>query len=315
MANGNASFCISFGVPADPYGVTRILREIAFDSEVVWTAADEVIPREGFHLSVLSEGTLTQAADPLEIASFGADAVAYRPQILLWFENLPLASTKFQKIPYVAAVIADGSGDDVNLGEAFERLAYSPWVGYTSDQFEAVGVTDGLPSGGLIIAQDAEFLSTIQQFGDRFYPVVGHPADRQVAYCRSRCRNVDARYRARQDEIVWPDLLLSRAAPTSVSRVLELSTIDQRNWPITPSCRRRRQPAQGAGERHDIGVKTESVYLPVIMDSPTRLSLVTYAKYYDELTRKQISGTAMMYGVEIEPGDMVAFVGLVRRLH
>jgi hypothetical protein len=35
IENGLASFCISFGVPADPSG-TRTLREIAFDSEVVW---------------------------------------------------------------------------------------------------------------------------------------------------------------------------------------------------------------------------------------------------------------------------------------
>ncbi len=39
VENGLASFCISFGFPADPTG-TRDLREIAFDSEVVWTAAD-----------------------------------------------------------------------------------------------------------------------------------------------------------------------------------------------------------------------------------------------------------------------------------
>jgi hypothetical protein len=81
-------------------------------------------------------GTLTQSADALETSHFGADAVAYRPQILIWFENLPIANTKFKKIPYVSAVIADATGDDVNLGEAFERLAYSPWVGYTSAEFE-----------------------------------------------------------------------------------------------------------------------------------------------------------------------------------
>src|SRR5690349_9864198 len=38
VENGKASFIISFGVPADPTG-TRILREIAFDSEVVWTGS------------------------------------------------------------------------------------------------------------------------------------------------------------------------------------------------------------------------------------------------------------------------------------
>ena len=108
VENGKATFCISFGVPADPSG-TRTLREIAFDSEVVWTAADG-FSTEAFTFR-LYPGTLTQAADPIEIAHFGADAVAYRPQMLLWFENLPLANTKFKKIPYVAAVIADSVGD------------------------------------------------------------------------------------------------------------------------------------------------------------------------------------------------------------
>src|SRR4051812_43790631 len=121
VENGLASFIISFGVPADPTG-TRVLREIAFDSEVVWTGSltGSGSPSSGgFSTEPFTvrfyDGTLTQAADGLETTHFGADAVAYRPQILLAFENLPLANTKFGKIPYVAAVIADTSGDDVNL--------------------------------------------------------------------------------------------------------------------------------------------------------------------------------------------------------
>src|SRR5580765_5361169 len=95
--NGNATFCISFGVPADPSGI-RSLREIAFDSEVVWTAAGG-FSTEGFTYRWYP-GTLTQAADPIEIAHYGTEAVAYRPQMLLWFQDLPLANTKFKKIPY-----------------------------------------------------------------------------------------------------------------------------------------------------------------------------------------------------------------------
>ena len=151
VADGKASFIISFGVPADPYGM-RDLREIAFDSEVVWSGGS--FSTEPFVFRFYP-GTLTQGADPLETTHFGADAVAYRPQLLLAFENLPLAGTKFGKIPYVAALIGDSTGDDVNLGEAFTRLSRSPWVGWTSDQFESVGITDGLVRGGLIITEQA----------------------------------------------------------------------------------------------------------------------------------------------------------------
>ncbi len=301
VENGNASFCISFGVPADPTG-TRDLREIAFDSEVVWTAAGG-FSTESFTYRFYG-GTLTQSADALEVTHFGADAVAYRPQILIWFENLPLGNTKFGKIPYVAAVIGDASGDDVNLGEAFERLAYSPWVGYTSSQFETVGVTDGLVDGGLIIAEPAEFLSTIQQFG-RFY--------RNWDILQTdKLRIVD------RGATVTPDIILnktrlmdgvtfSRAEPNSVPRVLELSTIDPgADFTIVPSrSSRPRDPVNVSAS-----VQTESAYLPMIMDSSTRTSLVTYTKYQEEISRKRVSGTAMMYGLELEPGDLVGLTGL-----
>ncbi len=301
IENGLATFCISFGVPADPTG-TRTLREIAFDSEVIWTIADGFLS-EAFTYRFY-DGTLTQAADPLEISHFGADAVAYRPQILIWFENLPLAGTKFGKIPYVSAVISDSSGDDVNLGEAFERLAYSPWVGYTSDQFETVDITDGLVSGGLIIAQPAEFLATIQQFG-RFY-------QNWDIIQTDKLRIVD------RGSTVTPDVTLdtstlagsislTRVEPNSVPRGLELSTIDpDADYTIVNSkASRPKDPVNVSAS-----VATESQYLPMIMDSSTRMAVVTYAKYKEEVARKRISVKATMAGLEIEPGDLIGVSGL-----
>jgi hypothetical protein len=301
IENGLASFIISFGVPADPTG-TRTLREIAFDSEVVWDSTSG-FSTESFTYRFYG-GTLTQGADALETTHFGADAIAYRPQILIAFENLPLANTKFKKIPYVAAVIADSSGDDVNLGEAFERLAYSPWVGYTSSQFETVGITDGLVSGGLIIAEQAEFLATIQQFG-RFYP-------KWSILQTDKLRIVD-----RGDDVT-PDIVLNRERltnkvvlarhePNSVPSILELSTIDpDADYTIVPS--RAQSPRQPVAVT--TSVKTDSAYLPAIMDADTRISLVTYAKHHEDRARKQISATAMAYGFEIEPGDYVGVAGL-----
>jgi hypothetical protein len=301
VENGNATFCISFGVPADPTG-TRDLREIAFDSEVVWTAADG-FSAEGFTYRFYG-GTLTQAADPLEISHFGADAIAYRPQILIWFENLPLSYTKFGKIPYVAAVIGDASGDDVNLGEAFERLAYSPWVGYTSAQFETSGITDGLVDGGLIIAEPAEFLATIQQFG-RFYrnwDILQTDKLRIVDRGATVTPDITFDKTGLMDQVTF-----ARAEPNSVPRELELSTIDpEADYTIVPSkASRPRDPVNVSAS-----VATESAYLPMIMDSSTRMSLVTYTKYQEEVARKKVSGKAMIYGLELEPGDLVGLTGL-----
>jgi hypothetical protein len=310
VENGLASFIISFGVPADPSG-TRVLREIAFDSEVVWTGSltgSGAPSSGGFSTEPITvrfyDGTLTQAADALETTHFGADAVAYRPQILLAVDNLPLANTKFKKIPYVAAVIADTSGDDVNLGEAFERLAYSPWVGYTSSQFETVGITDGLVSGGLIFASDAEFLATIQQFG-RFYPkwsilqtdklrIIDRGSDvtPDVVLDRTRLR----------DQVV-----LSRDEQNSIPRILELSTIDpDSDYTIVPS--RAQSPRDPVAVTSS--VRTDTAYLPAIMDSATRIALVTYTRYHEDTARRKISATATAYGLEIEPGDLVGIQGL-----
>ncbi len=299
VENGLASFCISFGVPADPSG-TRDLREIAFDSEVVWTVADG-FSTEAFTYRFYG-GTLTQAADALETAHFGADAVAYRPQILIWFENLPIANTKFGKIPYVSAVIGDASGDDVNLGEAFERLAASPWVNFAD--FETTGITDGLVDGGLIIVQDTEFLSLIQQFG-RFYrswDILQTDKLRIV----DRGNTVTADITLDKSSLVG-QVTLARAEPNSIPRELELKTIDPASdFTIVPSkASFPRDPVNVSSS-----VKTQTAYLPAIMDSSTRQAIVTYAKYQEEVSRKRINVTAMAYGLEIEPGDFVAITGL-----
>jgi hypothetical protein len=301
IANGLASFGISFGFPADPTG-TRTLREIAFDSQVVWDITN------GFHTEAFTyrfyQGTYTQAADALETAHFGSNAIAYRPQMILFFENLPLANTKFGKIPYVAAVIQDGTGADVNLGEAFRRLAYSPWVGYTSSQFDTIGITDGLVNGGLIIAQDAEFLATIQHFG-RFYPSWDIlQTDKLRIVDRGATTSADINLDKTR---LMGQIFISRQEPNSVPRKLELSTIDpDADYTIVPATAQRPLAPVAV----TTSVATEAVYLPAVMDSPTRTAIVTFAKYHEEWARKKISGTAMMYGLQIEPGDLVAIINL-----
>lgn len=299
VENGKATFCISFGVPADPNG-SRTIREIAFDSEVVWTATDG-FSTEGFIYRWYS-GTLTQAADPIEIAHYGADAIAYRPQMLLWFQDLPLANTKFKKIPYVAALIADSVGDMINFGEGFDRLAWSPWVNYTSAQFETIGVTDACH--GMIFAADADFLSTIQQFG-RFYQnwdILQTDKLRIVDRGAQVTADINLNRSRMSDQVV-----LSRAARDSVPRELELSTIDpDADYTIVPS----KAVFPRVPVAVSSSVSTETVFLPMIMDAHTRQSLVTYALYQQEVARKRVAATAMLYGLQIEPGDLVALLDL-----
>jgi hypothetical protein len=245
---------------------------------------------------------LTQAADPIEIAHYGADAIAYRPQMLIWFQDLPLQATKFKKIPYVAALISDSVGDMINMGEGFTRLAVSPWVGYTSAQFETVGITDA--SGGMIFAADAEFLATIQQFG-RFYlnwDILQTDKLRIV----DRGAQVTADINLNRSRMSG-QVMLSRAARDSVPRELELTTIDpDADYTIVPS--------KAVFPRVPVAVSSsvasESVFLPTILDAHTRQSLVTYALYQQEVSRKRVAATAMLYGLEIEPGDMVALLDL-----
>lgn len=312
--NGKVYGGVSFGFPADPTG-TRTLREISFDSEVVWegTAVGDpsgpvTIDASGFNTEPFTcrfySGSLTQSADPLETSWYGVKANAYRPQTMLFIDGLPLANTKFKKFPYVSCKFSDSSGDDVNLGEAFERLAYSPWVGFTSAEFETSGVTDGLVSGGLIITQDSEFLSLIQQFG-RFYPSWD-------ILQTDKLRIVD-----RGDNIT-PDISLdktrlmgqvvfARAEPNSIPRKLILSTPDPgADYTIVPS--------EAAFPNDPVNVsssiRTESAYLPAIMDASTRMAVVTFAKYQEEQARKKITGVAMTYGLEMEPGDLIGLSGL-----
>jgi hypothetical protein len=310
ISGGLASFIISFGVPADPSG-TRDIREIAFDSEVVWstsgasgvtTSGGGTFTTEAFTFN-FKGGTLTQTVTSLETLHFATKANAYRPQMLLEFIDLPLSGTKFGKIPYVSAVIGDASGDDVNLGEAFERLANSPWCfGSTLGpaNFETLGITDGLVDGGLIIAQDTEFLQLLQQFS-RFYP-------NWDLLQTDKLRVVDRGAVVAADIVLDTTRLMDKVVVTRrgsdlIKKDLELSTIDNgADYTIVPSVAQR--PRDPVAVTTSVG--KDAAYLPAIYDAFTRMAVVTFARYYEENARKTISGTAMAYGLEIEPGALVS---------
>jgi hypothetical protein len=156
-------------------------------------------------------------------------------------------------------------------------LAFSPWVNYTSAQFDTTGITDA--SGGMIFAADADFLSTIQQFG-RFYRSWDIlQTDKLRIVDRGAVVTADINLnRARMSGQV----VLSRAARDSVPRELELSTIDpDADYTIVPS----KAVFPRVPVAVSSSVSTESVFLPMIMESFTRQSLVTYALYQEEVSR------------------------------
>ncbi len=304
----------SFGVQADPTR-TLTLIEIAFDSDVVWEGScvgdpsGPVTPDPtGFRTEVFTcrfyTGSLTQSADSLETAAYGANAVAYVGQVLLAIDGLPLANTKFKKYPYISGRFVDQDGEAINFGEAFERLAYGPYVGLTSAQFETVDITDGSADGGFIITQDAEFLGLIQQYG-RFY--------RNWDILQTdKLRIVDRGADTTPDIVLdksnlMGQVTIARAEPDSIPRELILQTIDpDADYTIVPSKASFPRDAVAVSS----SVKTETQYLPMVMDAATRQAVVTFTKYSEEIARKRITCTAMIRGLEIEPGALLGLTDL-----
>jgi Concanavalin A-like lectin/glucanases superfamily/Putative phage tail protein len=314
MNSGAASFAVSFGFPANISGDRRVY-EIALDGKVAWEnaagnpagAIGAGFTGDAFECRFYS-GTMTQGADPLEVARFGAEAVAYRPQMMLWFSNLPLANYD-GKVPFVSAKIGDVTagavpGDGINLGEALERVAYSPWLEYDSGTFETNGIGDIVQ--GMILTEDQSFLDLLRTTG-RVY--------RTLDILQTDKLRINDR-----GSIVVPDLTLhrdhisadggvgySRQEPSDVARELELLTIDpDADYVFMPS--KASRPLQPVAVT--ASTKKDSMTLPVVIDANTRMSLVTYDKYEEDNARKRISLQAMLYGYALEPGDLFRVTGI-----
>lgn len=301
ISSNTGSWGASFGFAANVTG-TRRVEEIAFDSKVAWTLADGFVS-EAFTFRFY-QGTLTQAADALEVAEFGSsNAVAYRGQMLLFIENLPLAQFN-NRIPYVAIKIGDTTAgatpsDGINLGEALERLAYSPWVGYTANEFETDGITD--IADAMIVAEDTSFLELVQNLNRiyRSWDILQTDKLRVV----DRGSNVTPDIVFDRTRIVadGPSVTFARQQQESLPRELELITPDPgADYVLVPS--KAQRPTDPVAVTSSMG--KETVTLPVVIDATTRMGLVTYAKYAEEQARKKVEFKAMAYGFELEPGDL-----------
>lgn len=296
-----ASFIISFAFSANPTG-TRDLLEIAFNSKKVWDSTD-LFGGDSFDFQ-FREGTYTQSTITLEATNWGANAVAYRPQILIGFHDLNLSDYNNQ-IPFVAALIGDTTDgadpdDGITLGNALQQLANSPWVGMSPDTFETDGLDDVI--GALIAAQDESFLDLLRKF-NRALP---HWDITQTDKLRVIARGANVTPDIVLDRsriIAKDDVSFKRQEPTARSRELEFSTIDKdADYVFVPSTAKRpREPFRVSGS-----VGKESMALPIVLGANERSGLVAYMKFSEELARKSCSLTATPYAMNIEAGDRVA---------
>ena len=313
--SGTASFAVSFGFPANVTGTRRVY-EVALDGQVVWelaagSAAGALDPSgfvsEAFTCRFYS-GTLTQSADPLEIAEFGSAAVAYRPQMMLWFDSLPLAPFN-DLVPFVSCKIGDTTSgatpsDGINLGEAIERVAYSPFLEYTSGTFETSGIQDIVQA--MILSEDQSFISMLQNVS-RVYRTLDIIQTDKLRV-NDRGSTVTPDITLDRDRIVAEaGVTYTRQEESSVPRELELITIDpEQDYVFVPS--KSSRPRDPVPVTSSVG--KETITLPVVIGPTTRASLVTYAKYQEENARKRASLQGMLYTYEIEPGDLVAIRAL-----
>jgi hypothetical protein len=312
--SGKVTFGVSFGLPANPDG-TRIIYDIAFDSMTAWTSSgggtlpgDGTFAAESFTFRFYG-GRLDQAVDPLEELKFPGKGIAYRPQMVLFIQDLPYA--QFVKpVPYVSCLIGDTTDgadpdDGVNLGDALEQVAWSPWAGYTSAEFEAVNISDVVPA---LLMKDNFNIVQLSQSVTRAYRNIDLLQSDKLRV-KDRGSNVTADLVVTRDRIIAGDtpVTIARSEPSAQPRELELATVDpdQDYTIVTSLAKRPRDPVVVSA-----AVGKQTMTLPLVLDAATRQALVTFAQYYEENARKRVQFRVSAFGFEIEPGDLVALSGL-----
>lgn len=322
-SDGTVDFIVSLGF-AVPVTGNRKVYAIYLDNELAWSSVtgwdgSGALPGDStFHGDTFSfgfrPGTLTQSVLTLESDKFPGDENAYRPQMLLQITGL-----RFQRfidrtgkpVPYVACDIGDVTdgadpADGINLGDALERIAHSPFCGYDSSSFEAVGITDvvqalllreNLTIDDLCQAETRVRRNLVYRLSDKRYII-----DKGSTVAADIIFDVD-NIIAREDGPVQ----FVRGSSGSQPRELELFTPDpDQDYTVVSSLAKRpRDPVVVSG-----ATGKESVTLPDVMNASTRQSIVTLALYHYENARKKCSLTVNAFGLEIEPGDQYALVDI-----
>lgn len=308
---GTVDFIVSFGVPVPVTGDRKIYK-IYLDNELAWSSVGGgTLPGDGTFASeafdfVFKPGTLTQTICSLETDKFPGDENAYRPQMLLEIRNLPyqrFMNITGKPVPYVAAEIGDVTDGDpfdgINLGTALERIAHSPWAGYDSSTFEAVGITDVVDA---ILIKDNFTIVDLCRSVTRIYRNIDLLQSDKLRI-KDRGAVVSPDFVFDRDSIIGGDAAVQvfRSNATGQRRELELIAIDpdQDYTPVSSLAQIPRNPfviSAAAGK--------ETITSPLVINASTRQALVTFAQQQEETARKTVALSVGAYGYEIEPGDL-----------
>jgi len=311
---GTVDFIVSFGVPANVEGDRKIYK-IYLDNELAWSSvAGGTLPGDGTFAAepfdfVFKPGRLDQTVCSLETEKFPGDEIAYRPQMILEIRNLVFKrymDITGKPVPYVACDIGDTSAgadpaDGINLGLALERVAHSPWAGYTSSTFESVGITDIVEA---ILIKDNFTIIQLCQSVTREYRNIDLLVSDKV-WIKDRGANVAPDFVFDRDTVIGGDgaIAVTRAGATEQRREHELIAIDpDQDYTAVPSLAQ--IPRNPMVISAAVGKQTATI--PLVIDASTRQALATFSQNYEENARRKVSLKVRVFGYEIEPGDLFA---------
>jgi hypothetical protein len=311
-------FIVSFGVPANVEGDRKIYK-IYLDNELAWSSAgggtlpgDGTFAAEAFDF-IFKPGRLDQTVCSLETEKFPGDECAYRPQMILEIRNLPFArfmENTGKPVPYVALEIGDVTDgadplDGINLGEALERVALSPWAGYTSSTFEAVGITDVVDA--ILIKDNFTVIQLCQSVTREYRNIDLLVSD--MTRVRDRGSSVSPNFVFNRDTIITDDdaIVISRSGATEQKREHELIAIDpDQDYTAVPSLSQiPRNPMVISA-----AVGKETVTIPLVIDASTRQALATFSQQYEENARRKVAFKVRAEGYQLEPGDLFALTDI-----
>jgi hypothetical protein len=315
---GLAYFAVSLGL-AVPVTGERRLYKIYLDQELAWECptggiypADGTFKAEAFDFEFL-QGTLTQTFPTLESNKFPGDENAYRPQMVLQITALPYQRflTKSGKpVPYVACEIGDVTdgadpADGINLGEGWQRVAYSPWANYTSSTAEYLGISDVVDA---YLLKDNFTIVQLGQTNTRIYRNIDLLQSDKLRLVNNGSVNADIVFD--RDSIIADNsgpIQITRAGATEQRRELELISVDpdQDYTAVSSLAKIPRDPFTISA-----AVGKETITSPLVLDANTRQALVTYAQQYEENARKKIAFKVRAIGFETEPGDLVGLIDI-----
>jgi len=309
-------FIVSFGVPANVEGDRKIYK-IYLDNELAWSSAGGgTLPAHGTFAAeafdfIFKPGRLDQTVCSLETEKYAGDECAYRPQMILQIRNLIFQrymDITGKPVPYVAVEVGDADsdpGDGINLGDALEAIAFSPWAGYTSETFGAVGITDVVDA---ILIKDNFTIVQLCQSVTREYRNIDLLVS-DMTRVKDRGSSVAPNFVFNRNTIITDGdaVIIGRGGATEQRREHELIAIDPaQDYTAVPSLSKiPRNPMVISA-----AVGKETVTLPLVIDANTRQALATFSQQYEENARRKVGFKIGATGYGIEPGDLFALTDI-----